>query len=97
MAANNKLTAVIKGRTIASSGTSDGKLSIGFTDGSTLTVKTAPSGSNSGKTGTIKAVQQAGTKLRLELEDGSSWDIETAEETSSVMLRDKNHMMEYAD
>jgi hypothetical protein len=43
------------------------------------------------------AVLRKGTTLNLDLEDGSTIGISTAEETSSVMLRDKNRALEYAD
>ena len=97
MASNHKLTAVIAGRTIANSANADGKMTIGFTDGSTMTVKTAGSSNSASTGGTIKAVRQADTTLDLDFEDGSTLTITTAEATSSVMVRDKNHTMEYAD
>lgn len=50
MASNHKLTGVLKGRIIASTGNADGKMNIGFIDGSTMTIKTAGS-SNSAATG----------------------------------------------
>ena len=43
-------------------------------------------------------VRQGGPELALDLEGGnSSMTIQTAEETSSVMLRDKTGGLEYAD
>jgi hypothetical protein len=97
MASNHKLTAVIAGRTIASSANADGKMIIGFTDGSTMTVKTAGNSNSASTGGAVKAVRQAGTTLDLDFEDGSTLEITTAEATSSVMVRDKSHAMEYAD
>ncbi len=47
--------------------------------------------------GTVKAVLQGGTTMTLQFEDGSDMNIPLAEATSSVMLRDKNSVMEYAD
>ena len=98
MASNHKLTGVIKGRTISSTGSDGTQTKIGFDDGSTMTVRTAPSNSASGRTGgTVKAVRQQGTTLDLDLEDGSTLAFTTAEETSCVLLRDKNDALEYAD
>ena len=97
MTSNHKLTALIKGRTISGTANADNVLTITFTDGSQMTVQTQGSVSSAATGGTIKAVQQSGTTLALLCEDGSTQAIETAEETSSVMVRDKDHTMEYAD
>ena len=97
MTSNHKLTKIIEGRTISGTSNSDGKMGINFTDGSTMTIKTAGN-SNSAVSGqTIKAVRQQDTTLSLDFENGTSLAIQTAEATSSVMVRDKNHVMEYAD
>jgi hypothetical protein len=98
MAANQKLTKVIKGRTISGTSQVDNALEISFDDGSKMKIKTAPSSANSAATGgKILKVRQKGTELNLDLEDGESVIIQTAEATSSVMLRDKAGKMEYAD
>jgi hypothetical protein len=98
MASNHKLTAVIKGRTIVGTGSDGKQMKIGFDDGSTMTIQTAPSNSASGRTGgKVKAVRQEGTRLDLDLEDGSTLDFTTAETASCVLLRDKNNTLEYAD
>jgi len=47
--------------------------------------------------GTTKAVRQQGTTLDLDFEGGGTLQIPLAEETSSVMVRDKSGVMEYAD
>ena len=97
MAQNQKLTGVIKGRTIKSTGSSNGAMTIGFTDGSTMTVQTTGN-TNTGSTGgTIKDVRQQDTTLHLDLDSGSTLSIPLAEETSSVFLRDGKGDMEYAD
>ena len=97
MASNHKLTAVLAGRTISGSSNADGKMIINFTDGSTMTVKTAGNANSASTGGTVKAVRQADTTLDLDFEDGGTLAITTAEATSSVMVRDQNHAMEYAD
>ncbi len=98
MASNHKLTALLKGRTLAGTSQSGGVATLTFTDGSVMTVQTAPSSSNSAATGgTVKAVRQQDTRLDLDFEDGSTLELTTAEATSSVMVRDKNHVLEYAD
>lgn len=96
MARNQKLTKVIQGRTIVESDMEQGASILRFDDGSTMTVKTAGMAEIT-TGGTIKDVRQEGTALTFDLEDGSTLDLTTAEPTSSVLLRDKNHVLEYAD
>src|SRR5438105_3520141 len=98
MARNQKLTKLIQGRKIASVESAGSVLTIRFADGSTMTVqtgRTAPAASLVGET--IQAVRQQDTKLSIDFEDGKTLEITTAEPTSSVMLRDKNGVLEYAD
>lgn len=98
MHSNQKLTKIIAGRTISGTSQADGLLTLTFDDGSTMKVKTAPTATNSAATGgKVLKVRQGGTELDFDLEDGSSVKIVTAEETSSVMLRDKAGKLEYAD
>src|SRR5438067_7763845 len=97
MAANHKLTAAIKGRTISGTSNANNQMVISFTDGSKMTIKTSGS-SNSGSTGgTIEKVRQKDNELDLDMEGGSTMKIQTAEPTSSVILRDKDGKLEYAD
>jgi len=97
MNSNRKLTGVIKGRTIQSTQHQNGLLTIGFDDGSKMTVKTAGD-TNSGVTGgTIKSVRQQDTNLALDFTDGTTMQVQTAEATSSVMLRDSKAALEYVD
>lgn len=98
MHSNQKLTKLIAGRTISATSQADGLLTITFDDGSTMKVKTAPANTNSAATGgKVLKVRQGGTELDLDLEGGTTVKIITAEETSSVMLRDKAGKLEYAD
>lgn len=97
MASNHKLTTLIKGRTIAGTANSDDILTVTFDDGSKMTVQTAGASNSAATGGTIKAVRQAGTRLDLDFEAGETLEVQTAEETSSVMVRDKDGVMEYAD
>jgi hypothetical protein len=97
MAANHKLTAVIGGRTVQSSGLQDSLLSISFTDGSIMQVKAGSPAAEPPAGATIDSVRQRGTSLTLALKDGASVEITTQEETSSVMVRDASGGLEYAD
>ena len=45
----------------------------------------------------VQAVQQSDTDMILQFEDGSTMRIKLAEPTSSVMVRDAQNKMEYAD
>lgn len=96
MAANDKLTGVLKGRVISETSNNNDQMVITFTDGSKMEVKTSGS-VNAGPGGTIDKVRQEGTELDLDFEDGSTLQITTAEATSCVMVRDKDRVMEYAD
>ena len=98
MTSNHKLTGVLQGRTITGMQNSGETLTIRFDDGSTMAVQTAPSSSSQAATGgKVAKVRQAGTQLALDLEGGGAFAVTTAEETSSVIVRDKNHVLEYAD
>ena len=97
MASNHKLAGLIQGRTITGTGNSGGALTISFDDGSKMTVQTSGSSNSAATGGTVKAVRQQGTTLDLDFEGGGTLQIPLAEETSSVMVRDKSGTMEYAD
>ncbi len=97
MASNHKLTSVLQGRTIAGTSNQNNALIVSFTDSSKMTVQTAGSSNSASTGGTIKAVRQQGTTLSLDMESGSTLEIPTAEETSSVMVRSADGTMEYAD
>jgi hypothetical protein len=97
MARNQKLTSVIAGRTIMGTEADGAALKVHFDDGSTMTVRTPEPAKSTSTTGKVKAVRQSGTTLNLDLADGSTVGILTAEETSSVMVRDRNGALEYAD
>lgn len=97
MARNQKLTGVIHGRAIVSIQPQGDLWSVHFADGSIMTVKTGTAVPDTTKKGTVKAVRQRGTTLNLDFEDGTSLQFETAEATSSVLLRDKDQKLEYAD
>ena len=68
MSPNHKLTGVIKGRTINGSSNSGDVMTISFTDGSRMTVKTAGTSNNASTGGTVKGVRQGGTMLEIEFE-----------------------------
>jgi hypothetical protein len=46
---------------------------------------------------TVSGVRQADDEIAIDFSDGSTLTIKLAEPTSSVMLRDKDKKMEYAD
>ena len=97
MAANHKLTALLKGRRIVSTANRNDTLTIGFDDGSVMTVQTAGS-TNAASTGAaIVGVRQQDTDLHLDFEGGGTLTIPTAEPTASVMVRGQDHALEYAD
>ena len=98
MRANQKLTHLIAGRSISGTAQAGDLLTVTLDDGSVLTIKTAPSNTNAAATGgKIVKVQQQGTDLAFVLDGGKTLAVKLAEETSSVMMRDKAGGFAYAD
>lgn len=93
---NRKLTKLIAGRTIKHTSRTDGHLLIEFADQSVLKIKSedSPPGCD-GRT--VKSVRQREQEFEFIFTDDSSVKISMIEETSSVMVRDKNGDLEYAD
>jgi len=94
---NQKLTPIIAGRIVKHTKQSDGVLAIRFTDDSVMKIKTGAAFTDSIVGRTVKAIRQQATEFDLDFTDGTSAKITLAEETSSVMLRDKAGALEYAD
>ena len=46
---------------------------------------------------TVKSAEQNNTNLIIQFEDGSTMHVRLAEPTASVMVRDTQNKMEYAD
>jgi len=46
---------------------------------------------------TVKSVRQTDDVLNLDFEDGSTLQVQLKEATASVMVRDKENRLEYAD
>lgn len=103
MAQNHKLTGVIKGLTVNEVANSDGAVSLTFNNGSVAKIKTGSGAEQSSassitaKGKTISGVRQSGAVMNLDFTDKSSAQINLAEATSSVMVRDKSGTMVYAD
>jgi hypothetical protein len=99
MTSNHKLTAVLHGRTITAIHPQGTTLILTFADGATMTVKTAGASTSlsSGHRGTVGKVRQQGTQLALDYDDGTTLQLPLAEATASVMVRAKDHTLEYAD
>ncbi len=99
MRANQKLTHLIAGRSISGTAQAGDVLTVTLDDGSVLTIKTAPSNTNAAATssGKIIKVQQQGTDLAFVLDGGKTLAVKLAEETSSVMMRDKAGGFAYSD
>ncbi len=97
MAANHKLTGVLQGRIIEGVVPQGSLLTVSLDDGSVVTIKTGGEAGGAAVGKTVQSVRQSGVNLDLDFTDQSSWRITLAEATSSVMVRDKNHAMVYAD
>lgn len=98
MALNRKLTPILAGRTIQTVSPSEKGVDVTFSDGPVAHVKTAkPVSADELLNHTVKKVRQRDDVMNLDFADGSSAEIKLAEATSSVMLRDRDNKLEYAD
>jgi hypothetical protein len=100
MARNQKLTPIIKGRTIAQLSWDGPAAQLHFDDGSVLRIHTsaAPSAKSPPVTlGKVRAVRQSLDTIAFDLEGPSSLQFTLAEPTSCVMLRNAKGTLEYAD
>jgi hypothetical protein len=97
---NQKLTPIIKGRTITQL-TWDGPTALlHFDDASTLRIHTPAAPSSSAPPaplGKVKAVRESTEAIAFDLDSGSTLTIPLAEATSCVMLRDAKGVLQYAD
>ncbi|HLB08534.1 MAG TPA: hypothetical protein VK617_03320 [Gemmatimonadaceae bacterium] len=100
MSRNQKLTPIIKGRTITKVLWDGPAAQLHFGDGSVLrihTVATPAAGSPHATLGKVLAVRQSLDAIAFDLEGPSSLQFALAEPTSCVMLRDAKGALEYAD
>jgi hypothetical protein len=100
MARNQKLTPIIKGRTIAQIRWEGPTAQLHFDDGSVLRIHSAaaPTGTVPPATlGKVRAVRQSLDTIAFDLETPATVQFVLAEPTSCVMLRDAKGALEYAD
>lgn len=111
MAANKKLSGVLAGRSVTGVAWQGDVVLAQLDDGSVITVQTGTSASagTAGASGAalapgaaaplgrIRGVRQRGTTLDIDYEDCSTLTLRTAEPTSSVVVRARDHTLEYAD
>jgi hypothetical protein len=96
MAVNLKLTHVIKDRVIQNFQLNASVLLISFVDGSKMTVTIAECNSPPLHEGArIRQISEDQTKLLFECEDDSTLDVTIVDPGNSVILRDKNSLVEY--
>jgi hypothetical protein len=97
---NQKLTPVIKGRSLAQIGWEGATAILHFDDGSVMRIHTPAAPANNAPPATlgkVRAVRQSTDAIAFDLEDGSTVQIPLAEATSSVLLRNSKGALEYAD
>ena len=98
MAANRKLTPLLAGRTVQSVEQIENLLTIVFSDGSTMQVKTSgPAAALDFQGQRVRKVRQAGALMHMDFADKTSVALPLAGATASVLLRDGNGVFEYAD
>jgi hypothetical protein len=97
---NQKLTPIIKGRSIAQVAWEGPTAILHFDDGSVLRIHTpAPPASDAppATLGKVRAVRQSTEAIAFDFDSGSTLEIPLAEATSCAMLRDAKGTLEYAD
>ncbi|MEO8879251.1 MAG: hypothetical protein ABI446_02525 [Gemmatimonadaceae bacterium] len=100
MSRNQKLTPVIKGRTIMQLKWDGPAVQLCFDDGSVLRIHTTPGPPGSTQPaalGKVQAVRQSLDTIAFDLEGPSSLQFNLAEPTACVMLRNAKGVLEYAD
>ena len=100
MSRNQKLTPIIKGRTIAQIVWDGPTVQLHFDDGSALRIHTAgapKSDSPPAKLGRVRAVRQSTDAIVFDFDDDGSVQFALADAASCVMLRDAKGALEYAD
>lgn len=100
MTRNQKLTRIIKGRSIAQVGWDGATALLHFDDGSAMRIHTpaAPASNAPPATlGKVRAVRQSTEAIAFDLGGESTMLIPLADATSCVMLRDSKGVLEYAD
>jgi hypothetical protein len=96
MASNHLLTRVLKGRIVRNMEVSASEISIGFFDGSTMKIKIMESNSPPLREhAQIRTIAEDQTKLLIECEDDSTFDVTLSEPGNAVRVWDKNNQVEY--
>ena len=94
---NDKLTRIVRGRTIQVEALEEGLVTIVFDDYSTMRVKVAGGPTmNMLAKGRIESVTESGAGLNLAGEDGSTATLRLAEPGSSIKVRNESGQIEYA-
>lgn len=100
MARNQKLTPIVKGRTIAQLSWDGPAVQLHFGDGSVLRIHTSaapPAKAPPATLGKVLAVRQSLDAIAFDLDGPSTLQFSLAEPTSCVMLRNAKGVLEYAD
>ena len=97
MEVNEKLTRIVRGRTIEVVTQEEGLVTIVFDDYSTMRLKVSGSPTmNMLGAGKIESVGEGGAGLTLVGEDGSTATLPLAEPGTSVTVKDQSGQIEYA-
>jgi hypothetical protein len=100
MSRNQKLTRVIKGRSIAQIGWDGATALLHFDNGSVMRIHASaapPTNAPPATLGKVRAVRQSTETIAFDLDGDSTVLIQLADATSCVMLRDSKGVLEYAD
>ena len=96
MADKQALEKLLAGRTIQGTQNKNTEMTLSFSDGSTMTVETGASSSNSAATGgTIRDAQRSESGLHLDLVNGKAMVIPLAGKGAMIRVQDKDGTAEY--
>ena len=96
MADEQALGKLLAGRTIRGTQNKNTEMTLNFSDGSTMTIETGASSSNSAATGgTIRDVHRSESGLHLDPVNGKAMVIPLADASASVRVQDKDGSTEY--
>ncbi len=90
-----KLSGLLKGRTISGTGNADNALTIHFSDNSQLVVQTQGNTNSASTGGTVEAVEQTEGSLTLHLQGGGTFAVPIADTDKPIELQSGDKTTEY--
>jgi hypothetical protein len=96
MAMNQKLSTVLRGRTLTSVHQTGSSVTAQLDDGGTMTVQGTLEKSSGGQSGSVVDAHEDGASLLLNLSGGASIVLKMNDPGGSVIVRDQHNVISYA-